>query len=195
MSAQLSSQSRAAPSLGAQLRLFRVRAGLSLQALAGRSGLGIATLKALEGDRRQRPHPSTVALLAEALGLDAADRDALFDLAGASIRRPATTTQPAAAAPSGAAALVYEVAWMRLLTLQMGHTVAATSTVLAAFMCGLALGGWLGGLAAASSEGHSNLRRYLRAYAALELTQQEPERRFIQRRLRELGEKAAPPVR
>jgi spermidine synthase len=73
-------------------------------------------------------------------------------------------------AASGAAALVYEVAWMRLLTLQMGHTVAATSTVLAAFMGGLALGGWLGGLAvASSSEGHSNIRRYLRAYAALEL--------------------------
>ena len=48
-------------------------------------------------------------------------------------------------AASGAAALVYEVAWTRLLTLQMGHTVAAASTVLAAFMGGLALGSWLGG--------------------------------------------------
>src|SRR5438874_1188904 len=48
-------------------------------------------------------------------------------------------------AASGAAALVYEIAWTRLLTLQMGHTVAAASTVLAAFMGGLALGSWLGG--------------------------------------------------
>ena len=46
-------------------------------------------------------------------------------------------------AASGAAALVYEVAWTRLLTLQMGHTVAAASTVLAAFMGGLAVGAWI----------------------------------------------------
>jgi spermidine synthase len=48
-------------------------------------------------------------------------------------------------AASGAAALVYEVAWTRLLTLQLGHTVAAASTVLAALMAGLAVGAWLGG--------------------------------------------------
>jgi spermidine synthase len=46
---------------------------------------------------------------------------------------------------SGAAALIYEVAWTRLLTLQLGHTVAAASTVLAAFMGGLALGAWIAG--------------------------------------------------
>ena len=46
---------------------------------------------------------------------------------------------------SGAAALVYEVAWTRLLTLQLGHTVAAASTVLAAFMGGLAIGAWIAG--------------------------------------------------
>src|SRR4051794_3037104 len=43
-------------------------------------------------------------------------------------------------AASGAAALVYEVTWTRLLTLQLGHTVAAVSTVLAAFMGGPAPG-------------------------------------------------------
>src|SRR5256885_1342852 len=48
-------------------------------------------------------------------------------------------------AASGAAALVYEVAWTRLLTLQLGHTVAAASTVLAAFMGGLAIGAWIAG--------------------------------------------------
>src|SRR6266705_2499855 len=63
-------------------------------------------------------------------------------------------------AASGAAALVYEVAWTRLLTLQLGHTVAAASTVLAAFMGGLAAGAWLSGRFAPRS---------LRAYAALEL--------------------------
>src|SRR5436189_1466483 len=62
-------------------------------------------------------------------------------------------------AASGAAALVYEVAWTRLLSLQLGHTVAATSTVLAAFMGGLAAGAWIAGL---------RRWRSLRAYAALE---------------------------
>ncbi len=46
---------------------------------------------------------------------------------------------------SGAAALVYQVVWTRLLTLQLGHTVAAASTVLAAFMGGLAIGAWIAG--------------------------------------------------
>ena len=46
---------------------------------------------------------------------------------------------------SGAAALIYQVAWVRLLTLALGHTVAAASTVLAAFMGGLALGAWIAG--------------------------------------------------
>src|SRR5262245_52386294 len=46
---------------------------------------------------------------------------------------------------SGAAALVYQVVSTRLLTLQLGHTVAAASTVLAAFMGGLAIGAWAAG--------------------------------------------------
>jgi spermidine synthase len=61
---------------------------------------------------------------------------------------------------SGAAALVYEVTWTRLLTLQLGHTVAAASTVLAAFMGGLAIGAWIAGRRRLPS---------LRAYAILEL--------------------------
>src|SRR5262245_36505920 len=66
-------------------------------------------------------------------------------------------------AASGAAALVYEVTWTRLLTLQMGHTVSAVSTVLAAFMGGLSAGAWIAGRFAALRE------RPLRTYAALEI--------------------------
>src|SRR5262245_23478496 len=66
-------------------------------------------------------------------------------------------------AMSGAAALVYEVAWTRLLTLQIGHTVAAVSTILAAFMGGLSLGAWLAGRVALTRD------RRLIAYAALEV--------------------------
>ncbi len=42
---------------------------------------------------------------------------------------------------SGASALIFEVIWIRSLTLWFGRTVPAISTVLAAFMAGLALGG------------------------------------------------------
>jgi spermidine synthase len=69
-------------------------------------------------------------------------------------------------AASGAAALVYEVTWTRLLTLQLGHTVAAASTVLAAFMGGLAVGAWLAGSFDSRDDGP---RAGLRVYASLEI--------------------------
>ncbi len=49
---------------------------------------------------------------------------------------------------SGAASLVYQVAWMRRLVLVFGSTTLATSTVLVAFLGGLALGAWVWGQAA-----------------------------------------------
>jgi spermidine synthase len=65
---------------------------------------------------------------------------------------------------SGFAALVYEMAWTRLLTLYMGHGTAAASTVVAAFMGGLGAGSALGGCAAPRLP----LKRTLYAYVALE---------------------------
>ena len=44
---------------------------------------------------------------------------------------------------SGATGLLYEIAWMRRLTHVFGSTTLAVSTVLAAFMGGLALGSWM----------------------------------------------------
>src|SRR6266508_3884113 len=41
---------------------------------------------------------------------------------------------------SGATGLVYQVVWLRMLGLVFGHTVYAITTVLTAFMAGLALG-------------------------------------------------------
>jgi spermidine synthase len=46
---------------------------------------------------------------------------------------------------SGACALVYQVMWLRLLSLVFGVTVYAASTVLAGFMAGLGLGSFVGG--------------------------------------------------
>ena len=68
-------------------------------------------------------------------------------------------------AASGAAALIYEVTWTRLLTLQLGHGVAAASTVLAAFMGGLAMGSAVGGRSGTRLSGVTALR----VYAGLEL--------------------------
>jgi spermidine synthase len=66
---------------------------------------------------------------------------------------------------SGAAALIYEVIWTRLLTLEMGHTVAAVSTVLAAFMGGLAIGSAVGGRIG----GRLSPEQALKTYGILEL--------------------------
>lgn len=63
---------------------------------------------------------------------------------------------------SGATGLIYEVLWARMLGLVFGATTFAISTVLAAFMGGLALGSaWAGRLGA-------RIKRPLRAYALIE---------------------------
>ena len=63
---------------------------------------------------------------------------------------------------SGATGLLYEVAWLRVLSVVFGHTAWAVTVVLGAFMGGLAAGGWLGGRVA------DRVARPVRAYAALE---------------------------
>jgi spermidine synthase len=77
---------------------------------------------------------------------------------------PATALRLALAAAvlSGAAALVYEVVWLRMLGLVVGHAVDALTAVLAAFMAGLALGAALFGRFA------GRLRKPLAACAWLE---------------------------
>ncbi|MBM4371673.1 MAG: fused MFS/spermidine synthase, partial [Deltaproteobacteria bacterium] len=63
---------------------------------------------------------------------------------------------------SGAAGLLYEVVWLRMLIRAFGVTVYAVTTVLAVFMGGLALGAFLGGRLA------PRLRRPLLAYGLVE---------------------------
>jgi len=62
---------------------------------------------------------------------------------------------------SGMAALIYEVVWMRQLTLIFGTTVYAISTVLAVFMAGLALGSLILGRIADRSNNPLRLYAFL----------------------------------
>ena len=63
---------------------------------------------------------------------------------------------------SGVSSLVYQVVWARMLTVVFGTTLLATSTVLSAFMAGLALGSYVLGR-------HIDLCKHpLRVFAALE---------------------------
>lgn len=64
---------------------------------------------------------------------------------------------------SGAAGLIYEITWTRIFGEVFGNTVFAVSTVLTAFMLGLALGSWLLGRIA------DRIDRPLKLYALLEL--------------------------
>lgn len=64
---------------------------------------------------------------------------------------------------SGCAALIYEVLWVRILGLVFGNTTYAVTTVLAVYMAGLGIGGYLFGRFS------DRWRRPLRAYGLLEL--------------------------
>ncbi len=64
---------------------------------------------------------------------------------------------------SGASALAFQVLWKRQLTLLLGGSAIAVSTILATFMGGLGLGGWLGGRLA------DRVKQPLRYYALAEL--------------------------
>lgn len=71
---------------------------------------------------------------------------------------------------SGATSLVYEVVWMRRLSLVFGHSIFSVSTVLTVFMSGLALGSFLGGRWSDRQRARGvGPVSFLSAYARLEL--------------------------
>jgi spermidine synthase len=67
---------------------------------------------------------------------------------------------------SGFSALIYQVAWQRILSLQSGVGVYSITVIVAAFMTGLGLGNYLGGV---GSQHISTQRRSLVAFAVIEL--------------------------
>jgi predicted ATPase/DNA-binding XRE family transcriptional regulator len=84
--------------LAGLLRTARLRAALSQEELAARSGLTAKAVSALERGERRRPHPHTLRALGEALGLDEAGRAAL-----AAAARPGGDGDPVVGLPAPAA--------------------------------------------------------------------------------------------
>ncbi|TME33916.1 MAG: helix-turn-helix domain-containing protein [Chloroflexi bacterium] len=96
--------------LGGLLRRFRLAAGFSQEQLAERAGLSVDAVAALERGRRTTPRPSTLALLAKALGLTPTERDFLLSAAAqsraAGTRRASRSSSEAAQLPVPATSLV-----------------------------------------------------------------------------------------
>ncbi|MGX6605436.1 ATP-binding protein [Micromonosporaceae bacterium Da 78-11] len=66
------------PGFDVVLRRHRLRAGLTQEELAGRAAIGVRTVRDLERGRASRPQRTTVELLAAALGLAGAEREAFL---------------------------------------------------------------------------------------------------------------------
>ncbi len=91
---------RTPTAFGAELRRYRLAAGLSQEALAERARLSAAAVAALEAGRRSTPRPETLARLADALGLAPPARRALISAlpeehpTGAEAGAPEPTVSP-----------------------------------------------------------------------------------------------------
>jgi predicted ATPase/DNA-binding XRE family transcriptional regulator len=88
--------------LPALLRGHRLAAGLTQAELATRAGIGVRTVRDLERGRSSRPQRTTVDLLADALRLGGADRDAFLTAA----RRRVLAEPPGEAASAALPAVV-----------------------------------------------------------------------------------------
>ena len=88
------------PSIGALFQRYRLRAGLSQEALAERAGLAPSAISALERGSRRRPHPRTLQALAHALGLSEAERAGLLSLTEGTEQATAVPTARPAPTPA-----------------------------------------------------------------------------------------------
>src|SRR5258708_9857265 len=76
------------------LRHFRVRAGLSQEALAERAAMSAPAISALERGQRQRPHANTLRALTSPLHLKPAECDALLAAASRQAQEARRTAHP-----------------------------------------------------------------------------------------------------
>ena len=86
--------SEPAGALSKYVRERRLLVGLSQEALAERAGLTIDTVGRLERGLRRRLFPHTVRALADALGLDDAERSVLAALASGRTTRTSGGVEP-----------------------------------------------------------------------------------------------------
>src|SRR5215831_8590307 len=78
MAADDDAEDQGASGFAVVLRRHRLRAGLTQEELAARAAIGVRTVRDLERGHASRPQRTTVELLAAALGLSGADRDAFL---------------------------------------------------------------------------------------------------------------------
>jgi predicted ATPase/transcriptional regulator with XRE-family HTH domain len=94
---------------GALLRTFRVRAGLSQEALAEASGVSVRTISDLERGQRPGAHLETIRLLAHALDLSSDQHRQLVETAhldaGSPGQQPAVSVRPGAGSAAWSASL------------------------------------------------------------------------------------------
>lgn len=87
---------------GAEIRRFRLRAGLTQEALAERSGVSVSTIRGLETGRRRNPQFASVRQLSAALDLEPAEVDELLAAAaGAAEQSAIPVPRQLPACPSG----------------------------------------------------------------------------------------------
>ena len=84
---------------GAMVRAYRREAGLTQKELAAKARLSVAALRDIEQSRRHRPRPSSLAALADALGLDSEQTATMF----AAGRGMASSSRPQRSGPSAPA--------------------------------------------------------------------------------------------
>jgi spermidine synthase len=84
-------------------------------------------------------------------------------------RRPELWLAGLAFVASGAAGLVYQVAWQRILALQSGVGIYSVAMIVAAFMAGIGIGSHLGGVWSLKLDAAAALRRFVLIEAGIAL--------------------------
>src|SRR3989442_6541690 len=139
---------------GAGRRVGLLYACNTLGAFVGCAVAGLALLPAI-GLRRTEWVAVGLNLLAAAWALLVARRTGTRSIPGHVEREPRAAAEPGVVgrtasvlitlyAVSGAVAMVYEVAWSRLLVLVLGSSTYSYTIMLTTFLAGLAIGAWLG---------------------------------------------------
>ena len=199
---------------GTQLRRHRRAAGLTQEQVAEQAGISVRAISDLERAVRHTPHRDTVVLLADALGLQNADRTE-FEGAARRLRTPAPSggnNASAVAYPEAAPFVGRQRELMRLeqhlaghgppILLLSGEPGIGKTRLLDAAISLAAAGGWrvlLGGCRQSGGQEPyapllNALHRHVRAQTAADLRVQLRDCAWLVRMLPELAEGPIPPL-